>query len=213
MNGAGKSTLLNALCGGLPPSRGTVTVGGFNPYGRSERSSALLRIALMPQQCVFPGNMTALEVVEYLTWMRGANSGDARRRAAEALDLVGLQDRQRSRIRALSGGMVRRVALAQALASNADVLVLDEPSTGLDPEQRRTMVEMLGRVERSVLLSSHVMEDVVDICSRVLVLDSGRLLFAGSTDDLASAAPDGTREDRRAEAGFLRLVARGRGLQ
>lgn len=210
INGAGKTTLMSVVSGACRPALGDVVVGGgHDPYGRGRRA-ALAAVALMPQHTTFPRSMTALEVVEYLAWMRGLPRRSARQRAADALDRVGLGARMRDRIGRLSGGMVRRVALAQALASDAEVLLLDEPSTGLDPEQRRAMVDLVKGLDRTVLMSSHVLEDVVDTAGRVLVLHQGRLVFDGSVPDLMALAPDPTDAARAAEVGFLQVIATAR---
>jgi ABC-2 type transport system ATP-binding protein len=206
VNGAGKTTLLTAVAGGRAPSAGEVRVNGNDPYDRRQRNAALRSVALMPQAATFPGNMTALEVVEYLAWTRGVSSRSAPRLAREALETVRLGERADTKVRALSGGMVRRVALAQAIASRPDVLLLDEPSTGLDPAQRRTMVELISELGTTVLLSSHVMEDVTDVAQRVLVLSDGRLVFDGTVPELRAHAPERTDPARAAEAGFLRIV-------
>jgi ABC-2 type transport system ATP-binding protein len=206
INGAGKSTLMAAISGALRPTSGRLSITGLNPYSR-ERSRALRRVSLMPQSASFPKNMTALEVVEYLAWMNGLPGRRARARAAEAIDQVGLSARANSKVGQLSGGMLRRVALAQAVACDADVIVLDEPSTGLDPEQRRTMVTLIAGLERTVLMSSHVLEDVVDVAERVLVLHDGGLAFDGSVAGLRSLAPAGTDPAKSAEVGFLQLIS------
>lgn len=207
VNGAGKTTLLTAISGGRRPTTGGVLVEGLDPYGRSgQRRTALARVALMPQSVRFPGNMSALEVVEYLAWMRGISRGRARDAARDALKRVLLTERADTKIRQLSGGMLRRVALAQAIAGGPAVLLLDEPSTGLDPRQRRVMVQLLDSLDMTVLLSSHVMEDVTEVAQRVLVLDEGRLAFDGTVADLCSRAPQGTPEGKAAEAGFLQVA-------
>ena len=160
----------------------------------------------MPQNPVFPSSMTALEIVEYLTWMRGHSRVRARRRARATLDQVGLGEQQRTRYGHLSGGMRRRVALAQALAPEAEIVLLDEPSTGLDPQQRRLMVDIVSRLSGCVLMSSHVMEDITAVASHLVVLHDGRKLFDGSTKDFASTQT-GTPE-RAAERAFLDLISR-----
>lgn len=206
VNGAGKTTLLTAISGGRRPMAGTVTIHGLDPYRSSQRRAALAHVSLMPQSVRFPGNMTALEVVEYLAWMRGVPRKHINRNARDSLARVLLTEHADTKIRRLSGGMLRRVALAQAIASKPAVLLLDEPSTGLDPRQRRTMVELLGELEMTVLLSSHVMEDVTDVAQRVLVLDDGVLAFDGTVTQLCSLAPEGTPSGKAAEAGFLRVL-------
>lgn len=163
----------------------------------------------MPQDSIFPARMTTLEVVTYLGWMRGVRTRRARRDAAAALEAVGLASRAHAKVSSLSGGMRRRVSLAQAIAGSPDVLLLDEPSTGLDPEQRRAMVDLLGGVSGTVLLSSHVMEDVAELADRVLVLDGGRIVFDGTVSGLAARAADPTGP-RAAEEGFLDVLGRSR---
>lgn len=209
VNGAGKSTLLTTMAGVVQPASGRVRVNGLDPHGR-ERRQALRSVALMPQSGTLPKRMTALEVVEYLAWMRGAQPKQARSRARESLAAVGLAPRERHRIGQLSGGMLRRVLLAQAIASEASVLLLDEPSTGLDPEQRRVMVDLIKGLELTVLMSSHVLEDVVDAASRVIVLDEGHVAFDGTVEALSAHAPRGTDPARAAETGFLAVLAHAR---
>ncbi len=136
----------------------------------------------MPQSSTVPSHMGVLDFVTYLTWMRAVPSTEARRRAAEALDRVGLSARMGEQMGRLSGGMQRRIWLAQALAAAPDVLLLDEPSTGLDPMQRSTMLKILGDLpSTAVVLSSHIVEDVALLSSRLLVLDKGSLVFDGPT--------------------------------
>ena len=161
----------------------------------------------MPQSISFPPKMTPAEVVTYIGWMRGLSLADARAATHRVLQSVQLSERSDARIQSLSGGMVRRVALAQALVTDPDVLLLDEPSTGLDPQQRRLMVEVLEQLGGCVLLSSHVMEDVTDLATRVVVLHDGRIQFDGDLDELRFRAPEGTPEHRTAERGFLEVVS------
>ena len=179
-NGAGKTTLLRTLSGALSPTSGQVTINGLNPYARRERTDALDKIAFMPQTASVPRDLTAVDFVAYLTWMRGKRRTPARAEALEALDAVGLANRADDKLQRLSGGMVRRVWLAQALAAQAGTLLLDEPSTGLDPRQRATMVELIqARATGTVLLSSHLIEDVLSLATSVIVLREGRVVHRG----------------------------------
>ncbi|SHJ60370.1 ABC transporter [Tessaracoccus bendigoensis DSM 12906] len=179
-NGAGKTTLLRTLSGALSPTSGQVTINSLSPYARRERTRALDKIAFMPQTAAVPRDLTAVDFVAYLTWMRGQRRSVARARALEALDAVGLARRADDKLKKLSGGMVRRVWLAQALAAQAETLLLDEPSTGLDPRQRATMVELIqARAKGTVLLSSHIIEDVLSLATSVIVLREGRVVHNG----------------------------------
>lgn len=205
VNGAGKSTLLSILAGSLRPTTGLVMITGVDLNG-SRRSQALPHVALMPQSLTLPDNLSALEAVSVIGWMRGLRARDARQRAASALEAVDLQDRMRSRVKELSGGMKRRLALAQAIVAEPRVLLLDEPSTGLDPQQRRRMVDIVKNLTGTVLFSSHVMEDVVDAATRVVVLHEGRVLFDGDVQQLSALAPSDAAPSRRPEAAFLALV-------
>lgn len=183
-NGAGKSTLLRILSGALRPSSGNVRIGGLEPFDRVQRPDALRHVALMPQTAAIPRRLRTHEFVAYLTWMRGVPRGEAGHRATEALERVGLADRVDARLGTLSGGMVRRVWLAQALAARTEVLLLDEPSTGLDPRQRATMVDLVREhAQGTVLLSSHLVEDVASLADRVLVLEAGSIVFDGPVSD------------------------------
>lgn len=215
VNGAGKSTLLRIIAGALEPGAGSIRVLDRDPYRLRERNAALRHVALMPQLAVFPPNMTVVEVVSFIAWMRGLKAQRASHQAMRAIEQVGLGDRAHEKVKRLSGGMVRRVALAQALVSEPDVLLLDEPSTGLDPEQRRIMVRLIQELETTVLFSSHVIEDVADVADRVLVLEEGRLVFDDHLSALeamgAQATSSSEGQSSGIEAGFLRVVSRDRG--
>lgn len=179
-NGAGKSTLLGVCSGAQAPTSGHVLIDGVELTARPSRREALRRIAFMPQSASAPRNLSVLETVTYLTWMRGAPWSRARQQARQALALVDLEKMSDTRCKALSGGMQRRVWLAQALASEADVLLLDEPSTGLDPRQRQLMLTTLHRAAETgatIVLSSHVLEDVADLADHLVVLTHGTVAF------------------------------------
>ncbi len=207
VNGAGKTTLLSVCAGILSPRTGTVQVSSRSLHSRGERREALRAVSLMPQQSSFPSNLTAHDVVSYLGWLKGMSGGRASRRATECLSAVGLEAVMHRKCGSLSGGMVRRVAFAQALVSEPEVVLLDEPSTGLDPEQRRGMVELIRGLSSTVLLSSHVVEDVEDLAGRVVVLDAGRVVFDGTTAELTKGLDDGGRRSP-VEAGFFRAIGR-----
>ncbi len=185
-NGAGKTTLMRTLAGALVPTSGRVRIAGLDPYAKADRRTALAGVSWMPQIAELPKGMRTIDLVAYLCWMRGQSRGRALASAEESLRAVGLTKSFHVKMGALSGGMVRRVWLAQALAADADVLLLDEPSTGLDPRQRETMVRLIRETAAgTVLLSSHLLEDVKELAERIVVLDQGRVSFDGSlTDDM-----------------------------
>lgn len=176
-NGAGKSTLLRLLCGLTPPSQGSVRIHGADP--RSE-PAVRARIGLVPQQEAMFDTQTPYAFVRLMAVLHGV--ADAEAVARDRLELVELDPDDRRRITTYSKGMRQRVKVAAALVHDPDVLVLDEPLTGLDPRQRRSMIDLFHRFGdqgRCVLVSSHVLDEVERFGSRVLVLARGRLAATG----------------------------------
>jgi ABC-2 type transport system ATP-binding protein len=190
-NGAGKTTLLRVLATALRPHAGSVSLFGADPGQPAGRLAARRRLGYMPQEPGFHPNFTAFEFVDYVAILK--ELGERRERHGEVrrvLDQVGLSDVRGKRIRALSGGMRRRVALAAAVVGRPDLLILDEPTVGLDPEQRLRFRELIAELgERcTVLLSTHQTEDVMSLCRRVVVLNAGRVRFDGPPAELADVA-------------------------
>jgi ABC-2 type transport system ATP-binding protein len=190
-NGAGKTTLLRLLATALPPSQGQVRVLGRDPQVPAERTDIRRRLGYLPQEVGFPRGFTAFAFVDYIALLKewtqpAARHGEVRR----VLDQVGLCDVATKRIRAMSGGQRRRVALAQALLGSPPVLMLDEPTTGVDPEQRVTLRTVLAEIARTsiVVLSTHQTEDVAALCERVIVLDRGRVRYDGQVTELVRQA-------------------------
>jgi ABC-2 type transport system ATP-binding protein len=190
-NGAGKTTLMRVLATVMAPDSGRVRLFGSDPAQAAGRPAIRRRLGYMPQEPGFHPRFTTFEFVDYIAILK--EHVDRRARHAEVrrvLALVGLTDVSGRRIRALSGGMRRRVALAQALLGAPELLILDEPTAGLDPEQRlrfRELISGLGE-DRAVLVSTHQTEDVAAMCARVAVLDHGRVAFDGLPQDLAALA-------------------------
>ena len=190
-NGAGKTTLLRIVATALGQDGGTVRVLGRDPADPPDRLEIRRTLGYLPQETGLYSGFTAFAFVDYVAVLKEMT--DRRSRHAEVrrvLDTVGLGDRAHQKIRALSGGMRRRVGLAQALLGRPGILVLDEPTVGLDPEQRLRFREVLAGLppETTVLLSTHLTEDVAALCSRVVVLDRGSVRFEGWTSDLAAVA-------------------------
>jgi ABC-2 type transport system ATP-binding protein len=208
-NGAGKTTLLRILATVLAADAGTVTLLGRDPFDPRERLEIRRRLGYLPQDPGFHRGFTAFEAVDYIAVLKEHTERRARHdEVRRVLDLVGLSDVATRRVRALSGGMRRRLGLAQALLGAPELLVLDEPTAGLDPEHRmrfRDLVSAAGE-GRTVVLSTHQTEDVAALCSWVVVVAAGRAHFAGTVSDLVSVA-DGRvwvddRRDPHALAGW-----------
>jgi ABC-2 type transport system ATP-binding protein len=190
-NGAGKTTLLRIVATALAPDRGTVSALGNDPADPAGRLAIRRRLGYLPQDSGAYAGFTAFAFVDYVAVLKEMTDRAARHaEVRRVLDAVGLGDQAHQRIRALSGGMRRRVGLAQALLGRPRLLVLDEPTAGLDPEQRLRFREVLAGLPAStcVVLSTHLTEDVAALCPRVVVLDSGRVLFEGETARLAALA-------------------------
>ena len=190
-NGAGKTTLLRLLATALPPTHGQVSVLGLDPEVPAERTGIRRQLGYLPQEVGFPRGFTAFAFVDYIALLKEWTEPAARHaEVRRVLDLVGLSGLGAKRIRAMSGGQRRRVALAQALLGSPPVLILDEPTTGVDPEQRVTLRTVLAEIARTsiVVLSTHQTEDVAALCERVIVLDLGRVRYDGLVTDLTGQA-------------------------
>jgi ABC-2 type transport system ATP-binding protein len=191
-NGAGKTTLLRIVATSIAPDSGQVRLLDRDPLGsQSELTEVRRRLGYLPQELGLPGDMTVFGFVDYLAVLKEWNDQDTRtREVRRVVELVGLGEVATKRVSKLSGGQRRRVALAQALLGDPRVLVLDEPTTGLDPTQRaslrRTLSTMATRA--AVLLSTHQTEDVAALCERVVVLAGGTVRFDGSVVDLVASA-------------------------
>ncbi|MET9814301.1 ABC transporter ATP-binding protein [Streptomyces sp. NPDC006355] len=208
-NGAGKTTLLRVLATALPADRGTFTVLGHDPATARGRQEVRRRLGYLPQTPGFHPDFTAFEFVDYVAILKELTARRARHREVRrVLDEVGLADVRGKRIRKLSGGMRQRVALGAALVGDPGFLVLDEPTVGLDPEQRMRFRELIaGAGEgRTVLLSTHQTEDVAMLCHRVLVMAGGRVRFEGTPAELTARAEgrvwSSTERDPGAKAGW-----------
>jgi ABC-2 type transport system ATP-binding protein len=190
-NGAGKTTLLRLFATALTPTQGQVSVLGWDPAVPAQRTGIRRRLGYLPQEIGFPRGFSGFAFVNYVAVLKewaqpAARHAEVRR----VLDQVGLSGDSGKRIRAMSGGQRRRVALAQALLGPPRVLILDEPTTGVDPEQRvmlRTVLAELARTS-TVVLSTHQTEDVAALCERVIVLNQGRLHYDGQVTELVGQA-------------------------
>lgn len=176
-NGAGKTTLIRMICGILEPSSGMVSFNGVNA-GREEYRAML---GYLPQDFGYYPEFTARDFLLYFAALKGIPKRQARQRTDELLELVTLQDVAKKKIKTFSGGMKQRLGIAQALLNHPKLLVMDEPTAGLDPKERvkfRNILDTLGE-ESLVLLSTHIVSDVEHIADEVLMMKDGQLIFKG----------------------------------
>jgi ABC-2 type transport system ATP-binding protein len=218
-NGAGKTTLLRIIATVLAPDAGELRVLGEDPRVAEGRLSIRRRLGYFPQEPGYYDNLTTFEFVDYIAILKEMTDRRARHdEVRRVLDQVGLGDVARKKIKALSGGMRRRAIVAQALLGRPELLVLDEPASGLDPEQRLRFRETVSAVaeQHTVLLSTHQTEDVAALCQRVVVINRGQVLYDGTPDDLverargrvwlAADADPGARLSWRTGTGQHRLI-------
>ena len=190
-NGAGKTTMLRILATALAADRGTARVLEQDPATTTGRAAIRRRLGYVPQETGFPRGFTTFAFVDYLAILKEWSDSAARHEEVRrVIDLVGLSSEATKRVSSLSGGQRRRVVLAQALLGDPDLLVLDEPTAGLDPAQRGRLRDVLGHAGESstVLISTHQTEDVAALCERVVVLDEGRVLFDGAVSEMIAQA-------------------------
>jgi ABC-2 type transport system ATP-binding protein len=190
-NGAGKTTLLRMLATVLAPDSGSLQLLGRNPQDADDRLAIRRRLGYLPQEPGFHRGFTVFEFVDYVAILKELTDRRARREEVRrVIDAVGLGDVSGRRIRALSGGMRRRVGVAQAILGEPELVILDEPTAGLDPEQRLRFRDLVSRIgeRRTVLLSTHMTEDVSALCPRVVVVDGGRTVFDGTPSALTGTA-------------------------
>ena len=207
-NGAGKTTLIRAIATVTAPAGGRLTLLG-EPVGRqADLRRVRRRLGYLPQHFGHYPRFTVREFVEYVAWLKEMPKARIPGAAQRAIDRVGLADRAGSRLRTLSGGMLRRAGIAQAVVNDPEVLLLDEPTVGLDPEQRLDFRELLRDIgsDSCVLVSTHLVEDVAAACSDVVLLNDGHLVWQGTPVQLAERGGDGDPGDSAIERGYSALL-------
>lgn len=201
-NGAGKSTLMRIICTLLVPSKGRVSVDGLDIV--ADRRAVRTRFGYLPQEFSAWRLQTVAEVLDALATLSGLTDGKARKaRIAEVLESVGLAKVAKRKVKHLSGGMRRRLGVAQALIHEPKVLIVDEPTVGLDPEERLRFRQLMTRLasDRAILLSTHIVADLGSGCTDLALLDRGRVEFRGSPTELVGLAQGKVVEIDTKEAG------------
>ena len=182
VNGAGKTTLMRMMSGILTPTSGEINADGINV--NTENYRALL--GYLPQDFGYYPEFSAKEFLEYFAALKGIEKKKAKEKTGELLELVGLSDVAGKKIKTFSGGMKQRVGIAQALLNDPGILILDEPTAGLDPKERvrfRDLIEELGK-DSIVLLSTHIVTDIEHIADRIIMMKEGSMIWQGKRSDV-----------------------------
>lgn len=207
-NGAGKTTLLETIVTLRRPAGGTLKVLGLDASHPADIGEIRRRVGFLPQSFGYFRSFTLAEFVEYAAWLKLVPNNKIRAAVSDALDRVDLVDRANQRMKTLSGGMLRRAGIAQAIVHGPDLVVLDEPSVGLDPGQRmrfRKLVRSLAS-GASFLVSTHMVDDVRSVADQVQVLSTGELVFQGTVDELEQLATDDVAGDTPLERGYSSVL-------
>lgn len=207
-NGAGKTTLMRMLCGILTPTSGEIRWGGREIGSLGEEYRSLL--GYLPQDFGYYPEFTAEKFLLYLAALKGLGKVQAGQKMLELLDLVGLSEERKHKIRTFSGGMKQRLGIAQTLLNDPEILILDEPTAGLDPKERvrfRNLISACAR-DRIVLLSTHIVSDVEYIAGEILIMKEGRLIHRGAPDAITHEIDGKVWECRVAPARAEELCSR-----
>ena len=189
-NGAGKSTAMRMICGIMPPSSGSVEVSGISITGNPREAKE--KLGYLPENAPLYAGMNVNAFLQYCGKMRGLSGAELRRATDESVEKCRLHDVLHEELEALSKGFKRRVCLAQAIMHHPENLVLDEPTDGLDPDQKREIRALIRQIrqEAAVIVSTHILEEIDAVCDNVLAIRGGRKVFYGSTREFRALDPD-----------------------
>jgi len=211
-NGAGKTTLLRMMATVIPPTTGHLRLLGRDPGAYGPRREVRRRLGYLPQNLGYYPGFTVAEFVEYFALLKEMPAARVPAAVATAVERVDLSGKARAKLRTLSGGMLRRVGIAQAIVNEPELLLLDEPTAGLDPEQRvhfRTLLRELGQ-RATVVVSTHLVEDVGAACSQVPLMDQGKIVFDGTPGELTARGTEHGTGDAPLERGYTAVLAAAR---
>lgn len=190
-NGAGKTTLMRILTGILRPTNGMLQIGDYNVSTEQGRKAIKRVLGYLPQDFGIYPDLSAREFLDYIGMLKGLSDRTARyKRVEELLEIVSLTPVSNRKLKTFSGGMKRRIGIAQALLNDPQLLIVDEPTSGLDPEERirfRNLLSDLGG-NRTIILSTHIVEDIAQTCQKLAIMNEGHIIFQGSVIDLLSKA-------------------------
>lgn len=208
-NGAGKSTLMAIGASAMAPQTGEVRFGELRATRRGDLRAYRRVVSWLPQRASFLPGMTCREHVAYVGWLKGMGERQAWRAALTAIERVGLTEKVTDKVETLSGGQRQRLAIAQALVHRAKLLLLDEPTVGLDPRQRRRFLDLLVELRGSVsvIVSTHDIADLDQAFDTVVVLENGRTRFQGGVPGFERHAEAGCAPGRRLESAYSMLLS------
>jgi ABC-2 type transport system ATP-binding protein len=211
-NGAGKTSLLRMMGTALAPTSGRLRLLGRDPGPYGPRHEIRRRLGYLPQAMGYYPGFTVMEFVEYFALLKEVPASRVPAAVAAAVDRVDLGGKARARLRTLSGGMLRRVGIAQAIVNEPELLLLDEPTAGLDPEQRITFRQLLRDLgeNATVVVSTHLVEDVGAACAQVALMDAGKIVFHGTPADLTARGEGYGVGDAPLERGYSAVLAAAR---
>ncbi len=211
-NGAGKTSLLRMMATVLPPSSGRLRLLGRDPGGYGPRREIRRRLGYLPQNLGYYPGFTVADYVEYFALLKEMPPRQIARAVAAAVEHVGLGDMAKTKLRTLSGGMLRRAGIAQAIVNEPELLLLDEPTAGLDPEQRMAFRALLREIGQraTVIVSTHLVEDVGAACTEVALMDHGKLVFHGTPGELAARGEGYAVGGAPLERGYSAVLAAAR---
>lgn len=212
-NGAGKTSLLRMMATVIAPTSGTLRLLGGDPCGYGPRRQIRRRLGYLPQNLGYYPSFTVAEFVEYFALLKEMPAARVPAAVGTAIERVGLAGQARSKLRTLSGGMLRRAGIAQSIVNDPDLLLLDEPTAGLDPEQRvafRALLRDLGG-RATVVVSTHLVEDVGAACTEVALMDAGKIVFHGTPGELTGRGEGSDAAgDAPLERGYTAVLAAAR---
>jgi ABC-2 type transport system ATP-binding protein len=211
-NGAGKTSLLRMMATVIPPTSGTLRLLGRDPGAYGPRREIRRRLGYLPQNLGYYPGFTVADFVEYFALLKEMPPQQVPAAVAAVIEQVGLADKARAKLRTLSGGMLRRAGIAQAIVNRPELLLLDEPTAGLDPEQRvqfRALLRNLGE-RATVVVSTHLVEDVGAACTEVALMDQGKIVFHGTPGELTARGEGHSTGDAPLERGYSAVLAQAR---